>query len=261
MLAVPGATTVRGYSFFGDSFIYVIFEDGTDIYWARSRVLEYLSQVAPDLPAAARSQHWDRMPRGSAGSTSTPWWIVQRPPRPLRAQEPAGLVPEIRTADRSRCGGSGHGRRHGEAVPGGGGPESAAHLFAADLRGQARPAWRPTARRGGSVIEMGETEYMVRSRGYVQGEEDLRLVTPLSDRQDRYPDHAGGDRRGAYRAADAPRYRGTRRRRGSRGRHCRDASRRECPARPSRRCATKSSSYARSFPKAWRSSKSMTAPR
>ena len=47
MLSVPGATTVRGYSFFGDSYVYVIFDEGTDLYWARSRVLEYLSQVAP----------------------------------------------------------------------------------------------------------------------------------------------------------------------------------------------------------------------
>ena len=51
LLSVPGATTVRGYSFFGDSFVYVLFEDGTDLYWARSRVLEYLSQAAPRLPA------------------------------------------------------------------------------------------------------------------------------------------------------------------------------------------------------------------
>ncbi|MCE9955949.1 efflux RND transporter permease subunit, partial [Aeromonas rivipollensis] len=54
MLAVPGATTVRGYSFFGDSFVYVLFDDDTDLYWARARVLEYLSQVAPNLPASAR---------------------------------------------------------------------------------------------------------------------------------------------------------------------------------------------------------------
>src|SRR5699024_369179 len=54
MLSVPGATTVRGYSFFNDSFVYVIFEDDTDLYWARSRVLEYLSQVAPTLPQQAR---------------------------------------------------------------------------------------------------------------------------------------------------------------------------------------------------------------
>jgi hypothetical protein len=55
MLSVPGAKTVRGYSFFGDSFVYVIFEDGTDLYWARSRVLEYLNQVQGRLPASARS--------------------------------------------------------------------------------------------------------------------------------------------------------------------------------------------------------------
>ncbi|MGD8482229.1 MAG: efflux RND transporter permease subunit, partial [Gammaproteobacteria bacterium] len=54
MLAVPGAVTVRGYSFFGDSYVYVLFEDGTDLYWARSRVLEYLSQVAGSLPAGVR---------------------------------------------------------------------------------------------------------------------------------------------------------------------------------------------------------------
>ena len=54
MLAVPGAKTVRGYSFFNDSYVYIIFEDGTDLYWARSRVLEYLSQVAPQLPEAAK---------------------------------------------------------------------------------------------------------------------------------------------------------------------------------------------------------------
>ena len=55
MLSVPGAKTVRGYSFFGDSFVYVLFEDGTDMYWARSRVLEYLNQVQSRLPAAAKA--------------------------------------------------------------------------------------------------------------------------------------------------------------------------------------------------------------
>ncbi|MBL8271566.1 efflux RND transporter permease subunit, partial [Steroidobacter sp.] len=54
MLSVPGAKTVRGYSFFGDSFVYVLFEDGTDLYWARSRVLEYLSQIQERLPRTAR---------------------------------------------------------------------------------------------------------------------------------------------------------------------------------------------------------------
>ena len=55
MLSVPGAKTVRGYSFFGDSFVYVLFEDGTDLYWARSRVLEYLNQVQSRLPPGAKA--------------------------------------------------------------------------------------------------------------------------------------------------------------------------------------------------------------
>src|SRR5436305_13481692 len=55
MMSVPGATSVRGFSFFGDSFVYVLFEDGTDLYWARSRVLEYLNQVQSRLPAQAKS--------------------------------------------------------------------------------------------------------------------------------------------------------------------------------------------------------------
>ncbi|MGH8698934.1 MAG: efflux RND transporter permease subunit, partial [Burkholderiales bacterium] len=54
MLSVPGAKTVRGYSFFGDSFVYILFEDRTDPYWARSRVLEYLNQVQSRLPAGAK---------------------------------------------------------------------------------------------------------------------------------------------------------------------------------------------------------------
>src|SRR3954468_2431713 len=55
MLSVPGAKTVRGFSFFGDSFVYVLFADGTDPYWARSRVLEYLNQVQARLPAEAKT--------------------------------------------------------------------------------------------------------------------------------------------------------------------------------------------------------------
>jgi len=56
MLSVPGAMNVRAYSFFGDSFVYVIFKDGTDPYWARSRVLEYLNQVTSKLPPGVRPE-------------------------------------------------------------------------------------------------------------------------------------------------------------------------------------------------------------
>jgi hypothetical protein len=72
MLSVPGAKTVRGYSFFGDSFVYVLFEDGTDLYWARSRVLEYLNQVQARLPPAPKPRS-GRTPPAWAGSTSTRW--------------------------------------------------------------------------------------------------------------------------------------------------------------------------------------------
>jgi Cu(I)/Ag(I) efflux system membrane protein CusA/SilA len=71
MLSVPGARTVRGYSFFGDSYVYIIFDDKTDLYWARSRVLEYLSQVTGRLPPTAKPL-WDLMAPALVGSTSTP---------------------------------------------------------------------------------------------------------------------------------------------------------------------------------------------
>ena len=74
MLGAPKVKAVRGFSDFGYSYVYVIFEDGTDIYWARSRTLEYLSGVLPRLPAGRRRPSWGRTPRASAGSSSTRWW-------------------------------------------------------------------------------------------------------------------------------------------------------------------------------------------
>ena len=72
MLKVPGARMVRGYSFFGVSFVYVIFDDATDLYWARSRVLEYLNGLKGKLPAASR-RPWARTRQDWAGCTSTRW--------------------------------------------------------------------------------------------------------------------------------------------------------------------------------------------
>ena len=76
MLSVPGAKTVRGFSQFGDSYVYVIFEDGTDPYWARSRVLEYLNQVQGKLPAGSQR----RAGAGRHGRwldlSNTRWWIA-----------------------------------------------------------------------------------------------------------------------------------------------------------------------------------------
>ena len=95
MLSVPKAVTVRGYSFFGDSFVYIIFEDGTDPYWARSRVLEYLSQVSSKLPLEARPElgpdeepplhslpHRPLPRRRKFPSNSRRWLCVAHPPGP-----------------------------------------------------------------------------------------------------------------------------------------------------------------------------------
>lgn len=74
MLSVPSANTVRGFSFFGDSYIYIIFDEGTDLYWARSRVLESLSQVSCQTP---QSPSWAPMPRALVGCLITLWWIAR----------------------------------------------------------------------------------------------------------------------------------------------------------------------------------------
>ena len=74
VLAAPRVTDVRGFSMFGMSFVYVIFEEGTDLYWARSRVLEYLERIRARLPEGVDTRHWARMPPAAAGCSSTRWW-------------------------------------------------------------------------------------------------------------------------------------------------------------------------------------------
>ena len=74
MLGAPRVKAVRGFSDFGYSYVYVIFEDGTDIYWARSRTQEYLSSVLPAPAPGGEDRDWARMPRPWAGSSSMPWW-------------------------------------------------------------------------------------------------------------------------------------------------------------------------------------------
>ncbi len=74
--AVTGAVTVRGYSMFGDSYVYVVFRDGTDPYWARSRVLEFLNQVTRPSAGGGAPRARSRRHRRWAGSTNTPWWTA-----------------------------------------------------------------------------------------------------------------------------------------------------------------------------------------
>ena len=149
MLSVPGAKTVRGYSFFGDSFVYVLFEDGTDLYWARSRVLEYLNQVQSRLPAKAKA---------SLGPDATGvGWVYQYAlvdrsgtHRPGPAARAAGLVPQVRAEERAQRGRGGDARRHGAPVPGRARSRQAARLrhraHAGGRGGPQRPTRRPAAR-------------------------------------------------------------------------------------------------------------------
>ena len=177
MLSVPGAKTVRGYSFFGDSFVYVLFEDGTDLYWARSRVLEYLNQVQARLPASAKT---------SIGPDATGvGWIYQyalvdrggtQDASQLRALQDWFLKYELKSvANVAEVASVGGMVRQYQIVPD---PDKLAAYgislsrVAAAVRGANQEA-------GGSVIELGEAEYMVRASGYLQSLDDFRKV-PLS---------------------------------------------------------------------------------
>jgi len=177
MLSVPGAKTVRGYSFFGDSFVYVLFEDGTDLYWARSRVLEYLSQVGGRLPATAKASlgpdatgiGWvyeyalvDRSGRQDLSQLRTlqDWFLkyeLKSVPNVAEVASIGGFVRQYQIVlepDRLRA-------------------------YGIPLSRVVEAIKRANQDSGGSVLEMGEAEYMVRARGYLRTLDDFRSV-PLA---------------------------------------------------------------------------------
>ncbi len=174
MLAVPKAVNVRGYSFFGDSYVYVIFEDGTDLYWARSRVLEYLSQVASRLPEGAR-------PALGPDATGVGWVfeyaLVDRTGRhdlaELRSLQDWFLKFELQTvpgvAEVATIGGMV--KQYQVVVD----PDRL-RAYGMPLSHIKNAIQRANQEVGGSVIEMAEAEYMVRSSGYISGADDLRKV-------------------------------------------------------------------------------------
>lgn len=174
MLSVPGAVTVRGYSFFGDSYVYVIFDEETDAYWARSRVLEYLSQVAPTLPANAR-------PQLGPDATGVGWVYLyalvdrtgQQDISQLRSLQDWFLKYELQTvpgvSEVSALGGmvkQYQVKVHPDKLRAFNIPLS--HIQMAIQRGNQEV--------GASVVEMAEAEYMVRASGYIQGQEDLANI-------------------------------------------------------------------------------------
>ena len=165
MLSVPKATTVRGFSFFGDSYIYIIFEDGTDMYWARSRVLEYLSQVSsalpdgvqPELGPDATGVGWvfnyalDRTGQHDLSELrSLQDWFLK-----FELQSVAG-VSEVATV-------GGMVRQYQVVID----PQKlrAYKLPLSHINNSIRQA---NQERGASVIEMAEAEYMVRIHGYLK---------------------------------------------------------------------------------------------
>ena len=180
MLSVPGAKTVRGYSFFGDSFVYVLFEDGTDLYWARSRVLEYLNQVQSRLPPGAKA---------SLGPDATGvGWIYQyalvdrgntQDASQLRALQDWFLRYELKTvpdvAEVATVGGM---VRQYQIVLD---PDKLAAYNIPHGR-IVSAIQRANQESGGSVLELGEAEYMVRASGYLQTLDDFRKI-PLMTTQ------------------------------------------------------------------------------
>jgi len=184
MLAVPKAVTVRGYSFFGDSFVYIIFEDGTDLYWARSRVLEYLSQVAGQLPASAK-------PALGPDATGVGWVyeyaLVDRTGQhdlsQLRSIQDWFLKFELQTvpgvAEVATIGGM---VKQYQVVL----DPDKLRAYDLTLKHVKRAIQSGNQETGGSVIEMGEAEYMVRASGYLQSLDDIAEI-PLGVNADGTP--------------------------------------------------------------------------
>ena len=181
LLSVPGATTVRGYSFYGDSFVNVLFEDGTDPYWARSRVLEYLSQVAARLPEGVR-------PALGPDATGVGWIyqyaLVDRSGRhdlaELRSIQDWFLKFELQALDGVAE----------VATIGGMVKQYQVVVDPLRLRGYGIPLMMVeqairagNQELGGSVVEMAEAEYMVRATGYVKRIEDLERIPVMATRQ------------------------------------------------------------------------------
>jgi Cu(I)/Ag(I) efflux system membrane protein CusA/SilA len=174
MLSVPKAVNVRGYSFFGDSYVYIIFEDGTDLYWARSRVLEYLSQVTSKLPDEAK-------PELGPDATGVGWVyeyaLVDRTGKhdlsQLRSLQDWFLKFELQTvpgvSEVATVGGM---VRQYQVVLD---PDSL-RAYGLPLSKVQSAIMRGNQETGGSVIEMAEAEYMVRATGYVNAIDDLKNI-------------------------------------------------------------------------------------
>lgn len=179
LLSVPGAKAVRGYSFFGDSFVHVLFEDGTDLYWARSRVLEALSQVQGRLPANAKAVLG---PDATGVGWIFQYALVDRSGRhdlaQLRALQDWLLRFELKSlpnvAEVASIGGMVR-QTQVQLDP----VRLAAFGITQEQVRAALAAANQEA--GGAVLTLGEAEVMVRASGYLRGPADFRSV-PVATR-------------------------------------------------------------------------------
>jgi Cu(I)/Ag(I) efflux system membrane protein CusA/SilA len=178
MLSVPGATTVRGYSMFGDSYVYILFEDGTDPYWARSRVLEYLSQVQSSLPPEAKASLG---PDATGVGWVYEYALVDKTGRhslaDLRALQDWVLRFELKTVPNvSEVASVGGMVRQYQIVlkPDRMRALNVSHEQVIDAVKQANQEG------GGSVLEMNEAEYMVRASGYLKSTSDFEHIVIAS---------------------------------------------------------------------------------
>jgi len=174
MLSVPGAITVRGFSFFGDSYVYVIFEDGTDLYWARSRVLEYLNQVSDSLPSSAK-------PQLGPDATGVGWVYLyalvdktgQNDLSELRSIQDWFLKYELQTvpgvSEVATVGGMVR-QYQIEVDP------NLLRAYSIPLSHIGMAVKKANQETGASVIEMAEAEYMVRVSGYLKSVEDIENI-------------------------------------------------------------------------------------
>ena len=177
MMSVPGAKVVRGFSFFGDSFVYVLFEDRTDLYWARSRVLEYLNQVQSRLPPQAKAALG---PDATGVGWIYEYALVDRTGRhdlaQLRAIQDWYLKYELKSvADVAEVATVGGMVRQYQVVLN---PDRLRAYGISHMR-VISALENANREAGGGVLEMGEAEYMVRARGYLRTLEDFRAI-PLN---------------------------------------------------------------------------------
>ncbi len=174
MLSVPYAKTVRGYSLFGESFVYILFEDGVDLYWARSRVLEYLSQVQGRLPANARAALG---PDATGVGWIYEYALVDRTGgqdiSQLRALQDWFLKYELKTvpnvAEVATLGGF---NKQYQIVL----DPSRLRAFKLPVETVLKAVQDANGETGGSVLELAEAEYMVRARGYLKTLDDFRAI-------------------------------------------------------------------------------------